>query len=193
LCSVNVLDQEFLVRSYLFQEIWRSYSAMAAIVVSTIVFVAVHANPISKGPDGEIVGDEYHAGEHCSWNCLFAGAARCGSDRNSISSDGTGFRAPVLGDLTSPLLHPGRGPVACISPVSRRQHLDRPGSMGIEGGLAGLAGPLVRNRPCVAPVSSEGSSLSRFFEPAEHASRDKESRDSKRWHKSFRCKWLLYD
>jgi hypothetical protein len=138
LVFVNVLDQEFLVRSYLFQEIWRSYSAMAAIVVSTIVFVAVHANPISKGLNGEIVGVNIMLAS------IVLGIAYLRSRALwlpiGIHFGWNGVQGPVLGiNVTG--ADPGAGPWHAFA--FHGAALWTGGSMGIEGGLAGLAGPLV--------------------------------------------------
>jgi len=138
LVFVNVLDQEFLLRSYLFQEIWTRYSATAAIVVSTIVFVAVHASAISKGINGAIVGVNVTLagivlgiaylrsralwlpiGIHFGWNVV---------------------EGPVLGIAVTGA-HPGEDSWHAFA--FHGAALWTGGNMGIEGGVAGLVGPLV--------------------------------------------------
>ena len=50
----NVIQQELLVRSYMFQELWRKYSAVIATLVTSVIFVGLHAGAISHGLDGRI-------------------------------------------------------------------------------------------------------------------------------------------
>jgi hypothetical protein len=55
-CFFNVVTQEVLVRSYMFQELWAKYGAWAATGVTTALFLALHAAPISQGTQGLIAG-----------------------------------------------------------------------------------------------------------------------------------------
>jgi len=134
---VNVVDQELLVRSYLFQEVWRKYSSTAAVTISTIVFVALHAGVIVKGLNGAIAGLDVMLasiliclayirsgalwlpiGIHFGWNMIqgpVLGVAVTGSD---LGGQWHAFT------FAGPALWTG-------------------GAIGIEGGLAGLAGPLL--------------------------------------------------
>jgi len=134
---VNVLDQEFLVRSYLFQEVWRRYSATAAVVVSTVVFVALHAGAISKGINGELAGIDV------LFASILLGVAYLRTKALwlpiGIHFGWNGLQGPVLGiNVTG--TDPG-GPWHAFS--FQGADLWTGGTMGIEGGLAGLAGPLV--------------------------------------------------
>jgi membrane protease YdiL (CAAX protease family) len=137
LVFVNVIDQELLVRSYLFQEIWSKYSGGAAVVISTIVFVALHAGVVMKGTAGLLAGADVAAasimlgiaylrtgalwlpiGIHFGWNAL---------------------QGPVLGiSVTGMDLGHQWHAFAINGPA-----VWTGGDLGVEGGLAGLAGPLV--------------------------------------------------
>lgn len=137
LVFVNVVDQELIVRSYLFQELWAKYSGAAAVIVSTIVFVGLHAAPISQGMMGKLVG----------LNILFAsvmlGIAYLRSGALwlpiGIHFGWNGFQGPVLGiNVTGMALGPHWHAFAVDGPA-----LWTGGTMGVEGGLAGLAGPLL--------------------------------------------------
>jgi membrane protease YdiL (CAAX protease family) len=135
LVFVNVIDQELLVRSYVFQELWSKYSGAAAVTVSTLLFVALHAAPILHGSAGALAGanvalasimlglDYLRSGAlwlpiglHFGWNAV----------------QGAVLGIPVTGHdlgVRWHLLHVSGSP------------LWTGGSMGVEGGLAGLAGP----------------------------------------------------
>jgi uncharacterized protein len=134
---VNVIHQELLVRSYLFQEIWAKYSAGAAVTISTIVFVALHAGAITSGTPGLIAAADI-----------------------ALASLMLGLAYLRTGALWLPIgIHFGwntlQGPLFGINvtglDMGERWHafrIDGPelwtgGDMGIEGGLAGLAGPLL--------------------------------------------------
>jgi hypothetical protein len=137
-CFFNVVTQEALVRSYIFQELWAKYGAWAATIVTTAIFVALHANPISQGAQGLIAGVNIliaslmlslayvrtgqlwlAIGLHLGWN---------------------GLQGPVLGiAVTGNDLAFGHWSVFSFPGAA----LLTGGELGVEGGLAGLAGPLV--------------------------------------------------
>jgi membrane protease YdiL (CAAX protease family) len=137
LVFINVIDQELIVRSYLFQEIWKKYSGTAAVIVSTILFLLMHAGPISKGTAGLLAGA----------NILFAsvllGIAYLRSGALwlpiGIHFGWNAFQGPVLGiNVTGMDLGAHWHAFALNGP-----DLWTGGEMGVEGGLAGLAGPLL--------------------------------------------------
>ncbi len=137
LVFVNVVDQELIVRSYLFQELWAKYSGTAAVAVSTIVFVGLHAAAISQGMMGNLAG----------LNILFAtimlGIAYLRSGALwlpiGIHFGWNGFQGPVLGiNVTGMDLGAHWHAFAVNGPA-----LWTGGTMGVEGRLAGLAGPLL--------------------------------------------------
>lgn len=137
-CFFNVVTQEALVRSYMFQELWAKYGAWVATVVTTIIFVALHAAPISHGTQGLIAGANIllasvllsfayvrtgqlwlPIGIHLGWN---------------------GLQGPVLGiNVTGNDLAFGHWSVFSFPGDA----LWTGGDMGVEGGLAGLIGPIV--------------------------------------------------
>ncbi|MBI1214053.1 MAG: CPBP family intramembrane metalloprotease [Alphaproteobacteria bacterium] len=134
---VNVIDQELIVRSYLFQEIWAKYSGAAAVVVSTIIFVGLHAGPIMKGTAGLL------AGTNVMLASILLGVAYLRSGALwlpiGIHFGWNAFQGPVLGinvtgteSGTSWHFFNVDGPSLWTG-----------GDMGVEGGLAGLAGPIV--------------------------------------------------
>lgn len=134
----NVVHQELLVRSYMFQELWTKYGAIVATVVTTVIFVAMHTGAIVSGPQGPIAG----------LNILFA----------SILLSLAYVRS---GALWLPIgIHFGwnglQGPALQINVTGtdialgdwRFLSFDGPdlwtgGTLGVEAGLAGLAGPIV--------------------------------------------------
>jgi len=137
-CFFNVVTQEALVRSYMFQELWAKYGAWIATIVTTIIFVALHAVPISHGTQGLIAGANIllasvllsvayvrtaqlwlPIGIHLGWN---------------------GLQGPVLGiNVTGNDLAFGHWSVFSFP----GDPLWTGGDMGVEGGLAGLIGPLI--------------------------------------------------
>lgn len=136
LCFFNVVTQETLARSYMFQELWTKFGAWIAILVTSIFFVAIHAAPILQGENGGVValniaiasvmlGLAYvrtgalwlPIGIHLGWNGLqgpVLGLAVTGQD--------IGLGVWRLFDVQGPPLLTG-------------------GSAGVEGGLVGLIGP----------------------------------------------------
>jgi membrane protease YdiL (CAAX protease family) len=137
LVFVNVVGQELLVRSYLFQEVWAKYGGIAAVVVSTFVFVALHAGAIMKGTAGLLAGADVALasvmlgiaylrsgalwlpiGIHFGWNAL---------------------QGPVLGISVTGMDLGGNWHAFAVDGPA----LWTGGELGVEGGLAGLAGPLI--------------------------------------------------
>jgi membrane protease YdiL (CAAX protease family) len=138
LCLFNVITQELLVRSYIFQELWTKYGAAIAIGVTTAIFLALHAAPISQGQAGLIaaanilvasvmLGLAYvrtnalwlPIGIHLGWNAL---------------------QGPVLGiNVTGQDIGLGYWRVFTFD----GDPLLTGGAMGVEGGLVGLVGPLL--------------------------------------------------
>ena len=134
---LNCADQELIVRSYLFQEVWAKYSATAAVVVSTIVFVALHAGAIMQGTNGLI------AGADVALASILLGIAYVRSAALwlpiGIHFGWNAFQGPVLGiNVTGTDLGGHWHAFALDGPA-----LWTGGAMGVEGGLAGLAGPLL--------------------------------------------------
>jgi len=134
---LNCADQELLVRSYLFQEIWAKYSGAAAIVVSTIVFVGLHAGAIMQGTNGIIAGcDVALASIMLGLAYLRSGALWLPI---GLHFGWNAFQVPVLGiSVTGTDLGHQWHAFAFDGPA-----LWTGGTMGVEGGLAGLAGPLL--------------------------------------------------
>jgi len=138
LVFVNVIDQELIVRSYLFQEIWRKYSGAAAVTVSTILFVALHAGAILKGTAGLL------AGVNVALASVLLGLAYLRSGALwlpiGIHFGWNAFQGPVLGiNVTGMDL----GAHWQVFAVHGPDLWTGGATMGVEGGLAGLAGPLL--------------------------------------------------
>jgi membrane protease YdiL (CAAX protease family) len=137
-CVFNVIHQELLVRSYMFQELWAKFGAIIAAIVTTLFFVALHAGALMKGAQGLIAGANVllaslllslayvrtralwlPIGVHFGWNCL---------------------QGPVLHiNVTGADVGLGQWRVIEFANAP----LWTGGEMGVEGGLAGLAGPLL--------------------------------------------------
>jgi len=134
----NVVTQEALVRSYMFQELWAKYGAWAATIITTIIFLAMHAKPISHGTQGLIAGSNIllaslmlslaylrkrqlwlSIGLHLGWNGLQGPGLGIAVTGNDLA-----FRHRSVFSVPGSDLITG-------------------GDMGVEGGVAGLAGPLV--------------------------------------------------
>ncbi|MCX7360122.1 MAG: type II CAAX endopeptidase family protein [Alphaproteobacteria bacterium] len=137
-CFFNVVTQEVLVRGYFFQELWGKYGAWVATLVTTVFFVALHAAAIQHGVQGLIAGA----------NILFASLllslayVRTGSLwlPIGIHLGWNGLQGPVLGiNVTGLDLGFGHWSLFTFPGDA----LLTGGEMGIEGGLAGLIGPLV--------------------------------------------------
>lgn len=137
-CFFNVVTQEALVRSYIFQELWAKYGAWIATGVTTAIFVAIHAAAIAQGLQGLIAGA----------NILLA------SLMLSLAYVRTGQLWLAIG------IHLGwnglQGPVLAINVTGNDlgfahwqvfafpgDPLLTGGAMGVEGGLIGLIGPAI--------------------------------------------------
>jgi membrane protease YdiL (CAAX protease family) len=136
LCFFNVTTQNLLVRSYIFQELWAKYGARIAIVVTTILFVALHAAPISQGTQGLI------AGANILLASVLLGLAYVRSGALwlpiGIHLGWNGLQGPVLGiNVTGAELSLGHWRVFEFF----GDPLLTGGDMGVEGGLVGLIGP----------------------------------------------------
>jgi hypothetical protein len=132
---LNVIHQELLVRSYLFQEMWTKYSASAAVVFSTIVFVALHAQAIGQGVNGVI------AAVNIALASIMLGLAYLRTEALwlpiGIHFGWNAVQGPFLGiNVTGQALGGDWHAFLFEGP-----DLWTGGSMGVEGGLAGLAGP----------------------------------------------------
>ncbi|MBI3438828.1 MAG: CPBP family intramembrane metalloprotease [Proteobacteria bacterium] len=137
-CFFNVVTQEALVRSYMFQELWAKYGAWVATIVTTIVFVALHANPISHGTQGLIAG----ANILLASSMLSLAYVRTGQLwlPIGIHLGWNGLQGPVLGiNVTGNDLAFGHWSVFAFPGDA----LWTGGAMGVEGGLAGLIGPAI--------------------------------------------------
>lgn len=137
-CFFNVVTQEAMVRSYMFQELWSKYGAWVATIVTTLIFVAIHANAIMQGTAGLLAGANIllaslllslayvrtaslwlPIGIHLGWN---------------------GLQGPVLGiNVTGMDLGFGHWSVFAFD----GDPLLTGGTMGVEGGLVGLIGPAI--------------------------------------------------
>jgi membrane protease YdiL (CAAX protease family) len=137
-CFFNVVTQEVIVRSYIFQELWSKYGAWVATGVTTGLFVAMHAGALIQGTQGLIAGLNIFVaslmlslayvrtsqlwlaiGIHLGWN---------------------GLQGPVLGiNVTGTELAFGHWSVFAFS----GDPLLTGGAMGVEGGLVGLIGPVI--------------------------------------------------
>jgi hypothetical protein len=137
-CFFNVVTQEALVRSYMFQELWAKYGAWVATFVTTIIFVALHAKPILEGTQGLI------AGANIMLASLLLSLAYVRTGQLwlpiGIHLGWNGLQGPVLGiNVTGNDLAFGHWSVFSFP----GNPLWTGGDMGVEGGLAGLIGPLV--------------------------------------------------
>jgi uncharacterized protein len=137
-CFFNVVTQEALVRSYMFQELWAKYGAWVATAVTTIIFVAIHAAPISRGTQGLI------AGANILLASLLLSLAYVRTGQLwlpiGIHLGWNGLQGPVLGiNVTGNDLAFGHWSVFSFP----GHPLWTGGDMGVEGGLAGLIGPLI--------------------------------------------------
>lgn len=139
LCLFNVVHQEVLVRSYIFQEIWKKSGALAATLVTTALFVALHAAPISQGGTQGLVAGA---------NILLASLMLCLAYVRTgalwlpigIHLGWNALQGPVLGiAVTGADIGLGDWRVFAFS----GDPLFTGGEMGLEGGLAGLLGPVL--------------------------------------------------
>lgn len=136
LCFFNVITQEVLVRSYIFQELWTKYGVLVAHAVTTLLFVALHAGAIREGQNGLI------AAANIALASVMLGLAYVRSGALwlpiGIHLGWNGLQGPVLGlSVTGQDIGLGywrvfefEGPPLLTG-----------GAMGVEGGLIGLVGP----------------------------------------------------
>jgi membrane protease YdiL (CAAX protease family) len=135
-CLLNVTTQEVLVRSYVFQELWAKYGASVGTIVTTLLFLALHANPISQGVPGLIAG----ANILIASLLLSLAYVRTGALWLSIGIHfgWNGLQGPVLGINVT-------GQDLGFSHWSLFSFPGAPlltgGRMGVEGSLIGLIGP----------------------------------------------------
>lgn len=138
-CFFNVVTQEALVRSYMFQELWAKYGAWLATIVTTLMFVALHAAPIlQSGVQGWIAG----ANILLASLLLSLAYVRTGSLwlPIGIHFGWNGLQGPVLGiNVTG--LDLGFGHWRLFDFTG--DPLWTGGAMGVEGGLIGLIGPAI--------------------------------------------------
>jgi membrane protease YdiL (CAAX protease family) len=136
-CFFNVATQEILVRGYMFQEPWAKYGAWVATLVTTAIFLALHAAPISRGTQGLIAGaDILIASLMLSLAYVRTGALWLPI---GLHLGWNGFQGPVLGiNVTGTDLGFGHWSMFEFSGDAMLTG----GAMGVEGGLIGLIGPL---------------------------------------------------
>lgn len=137
-CFFNVVTQEALVRGYMFQELWSKFGALAASIVTTIIFLAMHAKPISEGTQGLIAG----ANILLASLMLSLAYVRTGQLWLAIGLHlgWNGLQGPVLGiNVTGNDLAFGHWSLFQFPGDA----LLTGGAMGVEGGLIGLIGPAV--------------------------------------------------
>ncbi len=137
-CFFNVVTQEALVRSYIFQELWAKYGAWIATGVTTAMFVALHAAAIAQGPQGLIAG----ANILLASLMLSLAYVRTGQLWLAIGIHlgWNGLQGPVLGiNVTGNDLGFAHWQVFAFP----GDPLLTGGAMGVEGGLIGLIGPAI--------------------------------------------------
>lgn len=137
ICLFNVITQELLVRSYIFQELWAKYGARWAIGVTTALFVALHAAPILQGGAQGLT-----AGANVMLASILLGLAYVRSKALwlpiGVHLGWNGLQGPVLGiSVTGTDIGLGGWKVFDLPGDA----LLTGGALGVEGGLAGLVGP----------------------------------------------------
>lgn len=137
-CFFNVVTQEVLVRSYMFQELWAKYGAWIATGVTTAFFVAIHAAALMQGTQGLIAG----ANILVASLMLSLAYVRTGQLWLAIGIHlgWNGLQGPVLGiNVTGNEDAFGHWSLFAFS----GDPLFTGGAMGVEGGLVGLIGPVI--------------------------------------------------
>lgn len=137
-CLFNVVTQEVIVRSYIFQELWSKYGAWVATGVTTGLFVAMHAGALMQGTQGLIAG----ANIFVASLMLSLAYVRTGQLWLAIGIHlgWNGLQGPVLGiNVTGTDLAFGGWSVFSFN----GDPLLTGGAMGVEGGLVGLIGPVI--------------------------------------------------
>lgn len=137
-CFFNVVTQQALVRSYIFQELWAKYGAWVATLVTTALFVALHAAALMQGVQGLI------AGANILLASLMMSLAYVRTGQLwlaiGIHFGWNGLQGPVLGiNVTGMDLGFGHWNLFAF----RGDPLLTGGAMGVEGGLIGLIGPVI--------------------------------------------------
>jgi uncharacterized protein len=137
-CFFNVVTQEALVRSYMFQELWAKYGAWVATLVTTALFVALHTVAIMRGAQGLI------AGVNILLASLMLSLAYVRTGQLwlaiGIHLGWNGLQGPVLGiNVTG--LNLGFGHWTLFDFPG--DPLLTGGALGVEGGLIGLIGPAI--------------------------------------------------
>lgn len=137
-CFFNVVTQQSLVRSYIFQELWAKYGAWVATLVTTALFVALHAAALMQGVQGLI------AGANILLASLMMSLAYVRTGQLwlaiGIHFGWNGLQGPVLGiNVTGMDLGFGHWTLFAF----RGDPLLTGGAMGVEGGLIGLIGPAI--------------------------------------------------
>lgn len=137
LVFVNTIDQELLVRSYLFQTVWRKAGPATAVAVSTLVFGALHAAVLTKGAPGLLAMLNVLAAS------VMLGIAYLRSGNLwlpiGIHFGWNGFQGVILGLHTTGAAFGTTWQLVSV----KGGDLWTGGDMGIEGSIAGLVGPLV--------------------------------------------------
>lgn len=137
-CFFNVVTQEVIVRSYIFQELWAKYGAWIATGITTALFVAMHAAALMQGTQGLIAG----ANILVASLMLSLAYVRTGQLWLAIGIHlgWNGLQGPVLGiNVTG--IEDGFGHWSVFEFPG--DPLLTGGSMGVEGGLVGLIGPVI--------------------------------------------------
>jgi len=135
-CFFNVAMQEMLVRSYPFQRLQLRHGAAAAIIVTTIIFLAMHTPALIQGVHGAIAGANILiASVMLSIAYLRTGALWLPI---GLHLGWNGLQGPVLGvNVTGAAIGMGGWSTFEFPGAA----LLTGGDMGIEGGLIGLIGP----------------------------------------------------
>lgn len=137
-CFFNVVTQEVLVRGYMFQELWSKFGAWTATIVTTVIFIALHAGAVMQGTAGLLAA----ANILLASLLLSLAYVRTGSLWLAIGIHlgWNGLQGPVLGiNVTGHDLAFGHWSVFDFPGDA----LWTGGAMGVEGGLAGLIGPAI--------------------------------------------------
>jgi membrane protease YdiL (CAAX protease family) len=135
-CFFNVAMQEILVRSYPLQELHVKYGVTVAIVVTTIIFLAMHTPALMQGTAGLITGANIALASVMLGTAYFRTGALWLPI--GVHLGWNGLQGPVLGvNVTGAEIAAGDwrtfefpGPALLTG-----------GDMGVEGGFIGLIGP----------------------------------------------------
>lgn len=138
LCFFNVVTQQTLVRSYIFQELWSKYGVWVATFATTALFLALHAPALMQGTQGLIAGANiFLASVMMTLAYVRSGALWLPI---GIHLGWNGLQGPVLGmNVTGADIGFGGWRVFEFSGPD----IITGGAMGVEGGLVGLIGPAI--------------------------------------------------